>query len=298
MAKAGEISILTQKTGAVRCESATLAGLGTNNRYSLLYSLRSLRDLTAETRVEVEVRQGDAVLASKTLHEGDPDYYTQFRVPHAGAATVVIRASHATGDYLMVVNRWPLSAQVKSEPDHRWQDAMTIPLGKTIFASGDDEEYIPLPGTPRKALPELADWYTFEFSSDKPALVFFQIDLMERDQIPVDVRVYRVANGKIEEYYEGEDSVTLPHEVQALQGNKFTPRILKEKGTYYISVHASHPEYKLRTRVYDAPPYSDPRMAVRTAVDYIMAAGADVRHAQRLFGGHAAAGAISERAVL
>jgi hypothetical protein len=143
----------------------------------------------------------------------------------------------------MVVNRWPLSAQVKSEPDHRWQDAMTIPLGKTIFASGDDEEYIPLPGTPRKALPELADWYKFEFSSDKPALVFFQIDLMERDQIPVDVRVYRVANGKIEEYYEGEDSVTLPH-------------------------HA------------------------------FSAASADVRHAQRLFGGHAAAGAISERAVL
>jgi hypothetical protein len=48
---------------------------------------------------------------------------------------------------------------------------------------------------------------------------------------------------------------------------------LKDKGTYYISVHASHPEYKLRTRVYDAPPYSDPRIAVRTAVDYIMAAG-------------------------
>ena len=269
-ANAAEISVLMEKTGAVRSETVVLPNLGPRNQYSFLYSLSSLRELNP---VELEIRQGDALLARKTLHVGDPDYYTQFRVPRDGAVSVVIRATHPSGNYLLQVNRWPLSPQVKSEPDHRWQDAQTIPLGKTIFASGDDEEYIPLPGTPRKELPGLLDWYSFEFSSDKPKLVFFQVDLMERDQIPVDVRVYRIVNGKPEEYYEGEDPVTLPHEVQALQGNKFTPRILKEKGKYYISVHAAHPEYKLRTRVYDPPPYSDPRVAVRTAVDYIMAAG-------------------------
>ncbi|HTB10041.1 MAG TPA: hypothetical protein VK752_00645 [Bryobacteraceae bacterium] len=269
-ASAAEISVVTTKTAAVRSETIPLPDLRPQNQYSFLYSLNSLRELTP---VEVEIRQGDAVLARKTLHVGDPDYYTQFRVPRAGAATVVIRAEHPAGNYFLQVNRWPLSMQVKSEPDHRWQDAMTIALGKTVFASGDDEEYIPLPGTSRKASTEGADWYMFEFASDKPKLVFFQVDLMERDQIPVDVRVYRLVNGKVEEYYEGEDPVTLPHEVQALQGNKFTPRILKDKGTYYISVHASHPEYKLRTRVYEAPPYSDPRMAVRTGVDYIMATG-------------------------
>jgi Squalene-hopene cyclase C-terminal domain len=270
VASAAELVVVTAKTGAVQSETVTLPNLGPQSQYSFLYSLSSLNELSP---VEVEVRQGDAVLAHKTLHAGDPDYYTQFRVPHAGAATVVIRATHPSGNYSLQVNRWPLSPQVKSEPDHRWQDAQLIPLGKTVFASGDDEEYIPLPGTPRKSLPELLDWYKFDFSSDKPKLVFFQVDLMERDQIPVDVRVYRQLNGKMEEFYEGEDPVTLPHEVQALQGNKFTPRILTDKGIYYISVHAGHPEYKLRTRVYDAPPYSDPRVAVRTAVDYIMAAG-------------------------
>ena len=271
---AAEIAAIESKSGVVRSETHRAArSLTTSNQYSFLYSLKSLRELTPETRIEIQVRQGEAVLASKTLHLGDPDYYTQFRVPHAGAASIVIRASHAAGKYSLQVNRWPLSPQVKSEPDHRWQDAQAIPLGKTIFAFADDEEYIPLPGTPRKATTELLDWYKFEFASDKAKLVFFQIDLMERDQIPVDLRIYRVVNGKVEEYYEGEDPVTLPHEVQALQGNKFTPRILKEKGTYYISVHAGHPEYKLRTRVYDAPPYSDPRIAVRTGVDYIMAAG-------------------------
>lgn len=272
-ASAAEIATIERKTGAVKSETIELKSLNPRNQYGFLYSLKSLRELTGESQVEVEVRQGSALLASKTLHAGDPDYYTQFRVPHAGAAQVVIRAAHASGQYFIDVNRWPLTPQVKSEPDHRWQDAQAIPLGKTIFASGDDQEYIPLPGTSRKALTESEDWYKFEFASEKPKLVFFQIDLMERDQIPVDVRVYRATHGKIEEYYEGEDPVTLPHEVQALQGNKFTPRILKEKGTYYISVHAGHPEYKLRTRVYDTPPYTDPRQAVRAGVDYIMAAG-------------------------
>jgi hypothetical protein len=67
--------------------------------------------------------------------------------------------------------------------------------------------------------------------------------------------------------------VAAPHEVQALPGNKFAPRILKENGIYYVRVRANHPEYKLRTRLYEVPPYADPHEAVRTAVDYIMGAG-------------------------
>ena len=101
----------------------------------------------------------------------------------------------------------------------------------------------------------------------------FEVDLMERDNIPVDVRVYRVSNGTPVEFTEGADPVTVPHEVQALPGNKFTTRILREPGAYYVRVVANHPEYKLRTRVYDPPPYKDPRTAVRTAIDYVLAAG-------------------------
>ena len=64
-------------------------------------------------------------------------------------------------------------------------------LGKTVFASGDDAPYIPLPGTSRLAAqdgPNRTDWYRFEFAGATPKLVFFQIDLMERDQIPVECR--------------------------------------------------------------------------------------------------------------
>jgi hypothetical protein len=270
------LPVVLAKTGPVRTESLPLSGLRPGNQYSVLYSLDALSGLGPEARVDFEVRQGGEVLLKKTLHAGDGDLYAQFRVAHPGSATLAIRDINVTGSYHVQVNRWQKSSEVKSAPSHRWQDALAIPLGKTVFAYGDDAEYVPLPGTPRKLLvddPDLTDWYKFQFAGGVPKLVFFQIDLMERDQVPVNIAVYREREGKPVEYREGEDPVTLPHEVQALAGNKFTPRILKEPGTYWIAVRSSHPEYKLRTRVYDVPPYSDPHEAVRTGLDYILAAG-------------------------
>jgi hypothetical protein len=267
---------LVRRSGPVADLRVPVVALDPNSQYSLLYSLTSLTGLGPDARVDVEVRQGNAVLAAKTLHAGDADYYTQFRVAEAGSATVIVRPAHASGKYSLRVNRWPRTGLVKSGPARRWQDAVKIPLGQTVFASGDDESYVPLPGASRRtpaARAASTDWYEFEFTSATPKLVFFQVDLMERDQIPVDVAVFRLVKGEPQEYFDGEDPVTLPHEAQALAGNKFTPRVLKERGTYFVSVQANHPEYKLRTRLYDPPPYTDPQTAVRTALDYILAAG-------------------------
>ena len=58
-----------------------------------------------------------------------------------------------------------------------------------------------------------------------------------------------------------------------LSGNKFTTRVFKEKGTYYVRVKANHPFYQLRTTVYEVPPYTQPPDAVRAAVDFILGAG-------------------------
>src|SRR6476646_7144522 len=144
------LNTMVRRRGPVAGLSVPLAALDPNRQYSLLYSLTSLTGLGPDARVEVEVRQGNAVLASKTLHAGDADYYTQFRVPKAGRATVVVRPTHASGNYELHVNRWPRTGLVKSSPARRWQDAVKIPLGQTVFASGDDESYVPLPGTPRR----------------------------------------------------------------------------------------------------------------------------------------------------
>ena len=273
---AATLPAVLSRSGPIRSETLALNGLDTAHQYSVLYSVRNLSGLEPQSRIAIELRQGTELLASKTLHAGDPDYYFQFRVAKPGQAAWQVHATGASGTYLLEVNQWPLTELVKSHPDHRWQDARAIPLGRTVFAAGDDAEYIPVPGTSRNAAvsdPLGVDWYKFEFPGGAPKLVFFQLDLMERDQVPVNVSVYRVVNGELKEYFEGEDPVTLPHEVQARPGNKFTPRVLAEKGTYYIAVRANHPEYKLRTRVYDPPPYQDPRQAVRTALDYILAAG-------------------------
>jgi len=266
---------LVRKTGPIAAENIELRGLDTAHQYSLLYSLGTTVGLTSGARVEIELHQGRIVLAAKTLHSGDPDYYAQFRVPRSGSATLSVRTGQIAGTYTLQVNRWPLASTVKALPDRQWQDAQPITLGRTVFASGDEAEYIPLPGTPRKEIADRtgpADWYHFDFVGT-PKLVFFQVELTDRDQIPVDVRIFRLTTGKLEEYFEAEDPVTLPHEVQALPGNAFTARIVKDKGSYYVAVRAGYPVYRLRTRIYDPPPYSDPRTAVRTALDFILAAG-------------------------
>lgn len=116
------------------------------------------------------------------------------------------------------------------------------------------------------------DWFKFTYDGNEPKLVYFELDLLERDNIPVDVSVYTVEDGEAKSYGKGIDPVSPPHEVQALPGNKFTTRVIT-RGTYYVRVDANHPFYQLRTSAYDLPPYHDPRQAVRTAMDYIISAG-------------------------
>ncbi|HEY3742259.1 MAG TPA: hypothetical protein VGL53_20555 [Bryobacteraceae bacterium] len=270
-----QLPVVATRAGAVGSLTVPLSGIAAGGQYSILYSLDSLTGMGPGARVEVSVRQAGEVLVQKTLHAGDADFYAQFHTAKAALAVVDVKAVAARGTYRLEVNRWPSTNEVKSSPNHRWQDAQAVKLGATEFAYGDDAEYIPLPGTPRAAVvdePVRTDWYKFDFNGASK-LVFFQIELMERDQVPVNVSVYRVADGKLVEFLTGSDPVSDSHEVQALHGNKFTPRILKDPGTYYISVRANHPEYKLVTRVYDPPPYTDPKLAVRTGVDYILAAG-------------------------
>lgn len=276
LAAAQDLAVVLTKQGAVHTETVPVPGLDPAAQFSFLYSVDSLRALQPDSRVELELRQDGKLLLRKTLHAGDPDFYTQFRVASKAPAQLSFKASGVQSGYHLQINRWPMTPFVRAVPNHRWEDAQKIPLGKTIFASSDDAEYVPLPATIRKANaedPAGTDWYQFEFPGGQPKLIFLQADLTERDQLPMNVSLFRKVDGKLQEYFDGEDPVTFPHEVQALPGNKFAPRLLKEKGTYYIAVRANHPDYKLRTRLYDPPPYAKPQDAVRTALDYILGAG-------------------------
>lgn len=266
--------VVLSTSGNLASGPIPVPGLAAGSAYSVLFSL----DKPPASPVQVSLEQDSERITGKTLHAGDADFYSQFRAPHGGAAVLRISVSGAqTGRYQALILKLDGAAGRKLEPCHRWQDANAMTLGSTVFASTDEIPYIPLAGSdPKTALLEDRsglDWYQFEFDGAHPKLVYFQIELTERDNIPVDVSVYRLSGGQPVAYYEGEDPVALPHEVQAFPGNKFTTRVLKEKGTYLVAVRANHPEYKLRTRVYDPPPYTDAHTAVRTALDFILGAG-------------------------
>jgi hypothetical protein len=258
-------------SGDLRSQSIQLRKLAAGTAYSFLFSIDLPSDLPPDARVAISVLDGDGVLIAKTLHAGDADLYGAIR-PRAVPTLRIDSHGAVKAAYHLQINRATFAAGA----NHTWRDATPIVLGQLITASSDEIAYFPLPGTSRKEIvsaPAGEHWYRFEFDSPRPKLVFFQIELTDRDDLPVDVSVFRESGGKLEEYLEGQDPVAQPHEVQALPGNKFAPRQLKTRGTYYVRVRANHPEFKLRTRVYEAPPYQDPHDAVRTAADYIIAAG-------------------------
>jgi len=276
---------VVDQRGAVQHEiGLPLRGLTPGGIYSISFSISSPNEFIAqnsagsgyEAKLAVTIRQGGRDLAAKTLHLGDPDLYTLVRLD-SGDAEVKLSPENpppAGFHYHLLVNHWGESARLAAEPNNTWQQANPMELGTTVFGSGDLSPYIPPGPHPEGAPPQTnEDWFCFDFRETAPKLVFFTLDLMERDNIPVDVAVFRVENGKPVAYERGADPVSPPHEVQALPGNKFTTRVLNEPGRYYVRVQARHPFYKLRTAVYDVPPYRDPRQAVQTAVDYIIRAG-------------------------
>src|SRR5260370_36737285 len=106
---AASLPVVLSRTGSVRSETVTLKALDAEHQYSVLYSIGPLRNLNPDARVIVEVRQGQSILASKTLHSGDADYYTPFRVPHRGDVALEIRAAQPTGPYTHDVKRLPFS---------------------------------------------------------------------------------------------------------------------------------------------------------------------------------------------
>ncbi len=270
------VDAVVAKSGVIRTGNIPLPQMTPGRGYTLLFSIVSPAALGPDARLELTLADGAHILAAKTLHAGDPDFYAPFHPLQAGSPQLRLSATAVTGKYTLQINQWPESPSLKQGGNHSAEHASPMVLGQTVFASDDESEYIPLPGVGRKDSvnnPIGEDWYRFSFNSPKPQLVYFQIELTDRDSVPADVAVFRSVEGKMTEFMDGVDPVTGPHEVQALAGNKFTPRVLSVAGDYYVRVRANHPEYKLRTRVYPAPPYDDPRQAIRTAADYILGAG-------------------------
>ena len=281
--------------GAVK--SLRLPAADTKKVHSLTVSLPAPAALGEADSLTVTLRDGQKVFASKTLHIGDPDLYTLFRRVSGATEVEISSSSHTPIDFSVSVVEWPQSKAAKTsievEPNDTWREANDFTLGQTVWAAADDKPYIqplnakleksqiPYQQTPEYAsgdvLPEGGvDWFKFSYSGEEPKLVHFELDLLERDNLPVDVSVFKVENNEAKLYEDGIDPVSPPHEVQALPGNKFTTRAIT-RGTYFVRVDANHVFYQLRTSMYDLPPYglseNSARAAIRAGMDYIVSAG-------------------------
>src|SRR5262249_752207 len=114
-----------------------LPATGADKVCSLLVSTPSPAMFGANDTLQVKLRNGQKTIASKSLHAGDPDLYTLFRVN--GAAEVEI-ASFASApiEHTITVLEWPATstsnATVESEPNDSWREANEFKLGQTVWA--------------------------------------------------------------------------------------------------------------------------------------------------------------------
>lgn len=260
---------------------------------------------------------------AKTLHAGDPDALWTVRQAEGTELQVTLelvkldRNTAPKSPVRAAIRVAPLTAPAatepgspvasgdrvvfEAEPNDSPETANAMALGETVYGLDDDRPYIPQEGKTTQAVPGSAgDWFVFPFDSDRPKLVFFGLDFVDRD-VPPDLRIYqKTGPGKLAEYTRGIDPQSAQRERPPRPGaNKFTTRVLT-KGTYYVWVDACQPDYQLRTKVLDVPPYLAPdpsggssdssiaaaaQRSIRTAMDFQLLAG-DSWHANTPRKGH------------
>ena len=271
--------------------------------------------LSIEARIEaLDPRAGGGWALTKSLNCGDPDVLWSIRQPREAPVRITITLPPKPGPPALA-GRLRVAVRVaelgeddpaaqavafETEPNETPESANPLILGETVYGLADDRPYLPLgTETTEGERTAGADWFAFTFESDVPKLAFFALDFVDRD-VPPDVRIYRKENGQIVEYTQGIDPQSLQRERPPRMGaNKFTTRVLT-RGSYFVWVDACQPEYQLRTKLFDVPPYLKPeeanhapaplvaeaaRRAVRTALDFQLLAG-DSWHANTPRKGH------------
>jgi HEAT repeat protein len=251
---------------------ATKAG----ETYRLLVSVETVL-LSIEERLEVELVGSHSETLRKALHAGDSDLYLPYRPLSDGAVTLKLARSRGAGSAPWNIRvEWahlPLAASekaaIEAEPNDFWQDANALQLGRDVYGSADEVDYLQNRNEGKAGL----DWFRFEVAETKPILVYFQLDLLDRD-VSANLRVYTVdpKRGQPEPYLQGKDPMEIVHDRERERYSKHISRTFS-RGTYYLEVNSNHPDYILRTRVLPVPPYSEPTQAVEAGMHYIINVG-------------------------
>ena len=257
-------------------ETMALGRLEAKQTYALLVTLESGR-LQAEDRLTVELIGSGDDRQAKELHAGDPDFYLPYRPSRDGQAKLVLTRKPGGGDAALPVRvEWndlklPDADRpaIEAEPNDSWRQANLLHLGRDVYGTADDVDYLENTNEGTSGL----DWFHFEVSAEKPILVYFQLDLLDRD-VSANLRVYTVdpKTGRPEPYVQGKDPMEIVHDRERERYSKHISRTFG-RGTYYLEVNANHPDYILRTRVLPVPPYDQASQAVEAGMHYIINVG-------------------------
>lgn len=211
-------------------------------------------------------RPSDRIIASKRLWWGDPSFFVHFQPKTAGDYYLELKAVDGelkgTAQIAVQVLRLNLRpdemTRLEREPNDSAEDANLMEIGKTVYGTGDDGDYLYNTDEGKNGW----DWFTFDWKGE-PKLVFFEVDLLDRDIITT-LKLFKQettpdGKTKLVEYTQGKDPTEVRHDDQGdeLLAWKFITRVLTP-GRYYLAVRPNHPVYELRSAVYDVPPYLKP----------------------------------------
>ena len=167
---------------------------------------------------------------------------------------------------------------IAAAPNDSWQSAQSFELGQTIYGTDDERPYAPSKSEDAyAAMLKGFQWFKFTFHEEKPRLVYFILNVTDRD-VPLDVDIFQLGKNAA-----GEPDVVpfstgeFVYQIEATQNYpglyKFRTRILQPGQEYYVRVAADHPAYQLSTSEFAVPPYSDPHQAVRAGMDFLVNMG-------------------------
>lgn len=263
----------------VRGETAREFQVQKGKTYALLASAPSPGAFANGQRILVNVT-GPGATITKNLHAGDADLYTLIEATGNGTLRATLTPSGPGTRAEVEVTLRDIkgasskSSQIGAGNRATWQQAQAIELGRPVYSTADERPYIPTNVDAKTNFGELTSgihWYRFNHAGPGDKLVHFNIEILDRD-VPVDVAVFTAANNTPAEYTRGRERYETEKSTNFHGLNKFAARVLSP-GTYYVRVMGNHPWYKLETDVYPAPPYTDPKLAVRAAMDYIIRRG-------------------------
>ncbi len=261
--------------------------------YALMVWVKDPAMLRGDGAVLATVRDGRGDVESKWLHSADLDFYLTLRP--RGPGPISVRLSDPSNGPIpeigATLNRIPMAPAHRSSqtgdlstgfiaasPNGSWQAAQRFEFGQTIYGSNDERPYAPSRVEDAyRAMLKGFQWFKFTFQGKAPRLVYFVLNVADRD-VPLDVDIFREgtnATGQpdVVPYDKGE----FVYQIEATQNYpglyKFRTRILDPGQEYYVRVAANHPAFQLRTYDYAIPPYSDPRLAVRAGMDFLINMG-------------------------